>query len=154
MPEPRKIGRPFKYTSVEALERDIQDYFTQCDNTIIIKQHAHSKGITEVKTPTPYTMAGLSRALGIARETLNNYQTMTHEDVNGQITEIAKALSDAIMRARDRIQEQNITHGILGMHDSRIAALNLTSNYAYSNKSEIEHKGKLALEDALRDLED
>lgn len=49
-------GRPWKYSSKEELEKDIESYFAECDK----------KGI-------PYTMSDLALALDISRFTLINY---------------------------------------------------------------------------------
>jgi len=121
-------GRPLKYKTPEALQAAVDNYFTECDNRIVVKQHAHSKGITEVKTPTPYTIAGLARALNVDRDTINNYSK--RDEFFGIIS-----------HARDKIQESNLTLGLLGCHDSKLAALNLASNYGYSTKESIEHSG-------------
>jgi len=120
-------GRPMKYTDPVKLQADIDAYFNRCDQNTIKRQYAHSKGITVVETPTPYTMAGLAAALDVHRDTLNEYSRN-------------EVFSDIIMRARDRVHQQNITLALTGCHDSRIAALNLASNYGYSTKSEITGK--------------
>jgi len=132
-------GRPLKYQTVEELQTAVDNYFTECDNKIIVKQHAHSKGITEVKTPTPYTIAGLARALEVDRDTINNYSK--RDEYFGVIT-----------GARDKIQESNITLALAGCHDSKIAALNLASNYGYATKSETDVSGSLSIEDKLAAL--
>ena len=128
-----KTGRPRIFESVEQMQVAIDAYFKRCDETIIKKQHVTGKGVTIVETPTPYTMAGLARALNMDRKTLNNY---AHRD----------EFFPAITRARDRIHEQNVTHAMVGCHDSRIAALNLAANYGYSTKHDIQGSGTLMVE--------
>lgn len=49
-------GRPWKYTSDEELQKDIDQYFNECD-----------------KKGWPYTMSDLALALGVSRYTLINY---------------------------------------------------------------------------------
>ena len=126
-------GRPLKYQTAEELQAAVDNYFAECDNRIIVKQHAHSKGITKVETPTPYTIAGLARALGVDRDTINNYSK--RDEYFGIIT-----------GARDKIQESNLTLGLLGCHDSKLAALNLASNYGYSTKSEVNQSGTMTIQ--------
>lgn len=139
------VGRPPKWSDPDALQFAVDAYFDKCDAKIIRVQHAHSKGITVVETPTPYTMAGLAYHLGIARETLNNYQTQMLTDAN--LSEGDKMrFRDIIMHARKRIEEDNITKGMAGVYEPKINALNLASNYGYSTKAETEHKGTLTVQ--------
>lgn len=118
-------GRPPKWTDPEALQKAVDQYFVECDNHIIKKQHVTGKGIIIVETPEPYTMAGLADALDVDRITLLNY---SHDDQFFSI----------IAHARRKIERQNITHGALGCHDSRIAALNLAANYGYATKQDMD----------------
>lgn len=131
-------GRPPCWEDRDAFQKAVDNYFTHCDKTLIIRQHVTGKGIIKVKTPTPYTMAGLARALDMSRETLNQYK---REDT----------FSDIISCARAKIHEQNVTHAMLGCHDSRIAALNLASNYGYANRTESEVRST-GIEDILREM--
>lgn len=50
-------GRPLKYESVEEMQKDIDKYFTDCD-----------------EQGKPYTVSGLAYALGTNRQTLLNYE--------------------------------------------------------------------------------
>lgn len=130
------------FTDIAELQAKIDAYFQQCDETLIAVQHAHSKGITVVKTPTPYTIAGLARALDTNREWINNAcESKTYKG------------SDIVRRARNRIHEQNITLAMAGCHDSKIAALNLSSNFGYSSRSEVDHRMP-DLAATLRDLDE
>ena len=140
-------GRPPKWTEPKALQKAVDDYFQHCLDTIITVQHAHSKGITEVKTPTPPTMAGLACWLGIARETLNQYgKGNIPEQIQAKDETAAKAFSDIIMHARDRIHANNVEMGIVGAYEPKINALNLASNYGYSIKSEVSQSGTLTVQ--------
>lgn len=51
------MSRPLSYTSPEALESAVSDYFDRCDT----KQ-------------APYTISGLALFLGVTRQTLLNYE--------------------------------------------------------------------------------
>lgn len=134
-------GRPLKYDDPDELQRAIDQYFDDCDQEIIVKQHPHSKGITEVKTPKPYTMAGLARALNIDRDTLNNYKKYDR-------------FFGVIMRARDKVHEQNLSLALLGCHDSKIAALNLASNYGYATKKDVDITDNSTIQAVLDALPD
>lgn len=67
-------GRPWKYSSIEELEKDIKRYFNECD-----------------KKGWPYTMSDLAFALDMSRQTLINYGK---DELFGSI----------IARARQRVE--------------------------------------------------
>ena len=118
-------GRPPIFDNAEDLQKAVDNYFDYCDDpkNNIIKQVVQGKEIIKVHTPIPYTMAGLARKLEMSRETLNEYGK-------------SEMFSDILMRARERVHEANITLAMTGCHDSRIAALNLASNFGYASKTE------------------
>uniref|UniRef100_A0A6M3IZZ0 Putative terminase small subunit n=2 Tax=viral metagenome TaxID=1070528 RepID=A0A6M3IZZ0_9ZZZZ len=136
-----RSGPHLKLNDPAKVQQIINEYFLECDTTKITKQVAHSKGITEVKTSTPYTMAGLARALRVSRETLNQYRHAIHPGETPEEKIQHERISDIISHARDRVHEQNVTLALAGCHDSRIAALNLASNYGYSQKNEVSGPG-------------
>ena len=115
-------GRPPKWQDPEKLKAAIDAYFADCDTRIITKKVVQKGEIVEVPTPLPYTVIGLANALGVDRRTINNYRE-------------SDKFFPIIASARARIEEQNLAMGLIGAHDSRIAALNLASNYGYSEKS-------------------
>jgi len=128
-------GRPPKWDDPDKLQETVDAYFRHCLDTIITVQHAHSKGITEVKTPTPPTMAGLSYHLGISRETLNNYHT---ETLTGMDDTTKRTFRDIITHARHRIEANNIEMGMVGAYEAKLNALNLASNYGYSTRQDVD----------------
>ena len=123
-PGPNSVGRPKAFNSPEEVQTQIDDYFNHCSNSLIIKQVVQKGEIILVPTPTPPTMAGLSLWLGIDRKTLNNYKN-------------DKPFFPVIMRARKKIEENNMAMGLTGIYESRINTLNLASNFGYANKQEI-----------------
>lgn len=123
-----KGGPPLLWEDPKVFEQAIDDYFIQCDETILHKQVVQKGEIIQVPTPTPYTMAGLARALRCSRDTLNQY---SHND----------KFADVVSHARMKVHEQNIVLALIGVHDSKIAALNLASNFGYVVKTDI---GELA----------
>ena len=138
---PRPFKRPFptlpKWSDPVAFEVCVNAYFEYCDTNLIEKQMGHSKGITIMRIPTPYSMAGLSRALGVSIDTLNRYKRQD-SGLSETHPEIAQKISDIIYAARDRIHENNVTMGLLGCHDSKISELNLTHNFGYTRRTELE----------------
>jgi len=118
-------GRPPKWDDPDKLQKTVDDYFQHCLDTIITVQHAHSKGITEVKTPTPPTMAGLAYWLDIDRRTLLEY---SKQDL----------FSPIISHARKRIEANNVEMGMVGAYEAKLNALNLASNYGYSTRQDVD----------------
>ena len=148
----RPPWRPPSWDDPEKMSAAIDQYFCECDTTLIHKQHVTGKGdIVIVPTPTPYTMAGLALALRISRETLNQYRSENHPCYKTEPKKAAQ-FSDIISCARERIHHQNVTLAMVGCHDSRIAALNLASNYGYAAKKDIEHSVSDGLTSLLRDI--
>lgn len=135
---PTDAGRKPCWSDRAELEQAIQLYFDECDQHIISKQVVQKGEIVTVPTPEPYTMAGLADALGVSRNTLNRYNRDS-------------IFSDVIAHARNKIERQNIVLGLIGVHDSRMAALNASSNFGYSDRSETVHRDG-TVEDVLRAL--
>jgi len=132
-------GRPPIWDDPVKFQRAVDNYFIECDKTIIYKQVVQKGEIIQVPTPEPYTMAGLAHHLGATRETLNQYKKDDR-------------FSDIIAQARERIHRQNINLGLIGCHDSRISALNLASNFGYAQKKDVDitdHGTVQAILDAL-----
>lgn len=136
-PPPTTFPKLPKWTDPDEFEACVAAYFSYCDTNMIEKQMGHSKGITILRIPTPYSMAGLARALGISRDALNRYK---HQD-NGLAEanpEIAQRIADIIYAAREKIHENNVSMALTGCHDSKIAELNLVNNFGYTRKTEVE----------------
>ena len=127
------IGRPPLYSTPEALQDAIDAYFAACDAKIITKQVVQKGEIVKVPTPTPYTMAGLAVALEVDRKTIINY---------GRKEEFFHIIA----HARRRVEADNIEKAIVGCYDSRIAALNLASNYGYADRQEVEQNGNVTVQ--------
>lgn len=114
------VGRPLKYTSVEEMQKDIDEYFAECD-----------------ENGKPYTVSGLAYALDTSRRTLLNYEE--RED-----------FFHTIKKAKDKIEcfneellyNKNVsTTGVI---------FNLKNNYDWKDKQEIEADVKVnKLEDLL-----
>lgn len=116
-------GRPPIWDSPEELQAAVDKYFEDCRNRKIKKQTVQKGEVVEWEVSWPVSMAGLALALDVSRDTLNRYSK-------------TDKFSDIIMRARKRIEDENLALASVGCHDSKIAALNLASNFGYSTKQE------------------
>ncbi len=130
--EPRKKPAPKnkppikkkKYTDVDLFQAKVDEYFIECDNNVIKKQVVAGGKVIVIETPEPYTMAGLAHHLNIHRDTLNNYSK-------------DEAYVGIVTHARKKIERYNINLAMVGCYDSKIAALNLSSNFGYAVKKDV-----------------
>lgn len=113
-------GRPLKYTSVKAMQKDIDKYFAECD-----------------ENKKPYTVSGLAYALGTNRQTLLNY-----EEKEEFFDTIKKAKAKIEVFNEEQLYNKDVpTTGII---------FNLKNNYGWKDKQEIEADVKVnKLEDLL-----
>ena len=113
-------GRPLKYTSVKAMQKDIDKYFAECD-----------------ENKKPYTISGLAYALGTNRQTLLNY-----EEKDEFFDTIKKAKAKIEVVNEEQLYNKDVpTTGII---------FNLRNNYGWKDKQEIEADVKVnKLEDLL-----
>ena len=103
-----KGGRPLKYTNVEDMQNDIDNYFAKCDE----------KG-------KPYTVSGLALALGTCRQTLLNYA-----DKGEFLDTIKEAKAKIESFNEEMLYNKDVpTTGVI---------FNLKNNYGWKDKQEIE----------------
>ena len=101
-------GRPLKYKSVAAMQKDIDKYFADCDE----KQK-------------PYTVSGLAYALGTNRQTLINY-----EEKQEFFDTIKSAKAKIELFNEEMLYSKDVsTTGVI---------FNLKNNYGWKDKQEIE----------------
>lgn len=101
-------GRPLKYKSVKEMQKDIDNYFKECD--------ANGR---------PYTVSGLAYALGTNRQTLINY-----EEKEEFVDTIKNAKARIEMYNEELLYDRNApTAGVI---------FNLKNNYGWKDKQEIE----------------
>lgn len=111
-------GRPKKFSSVDELEKSIEDYFERCDN-----------GMKNGEPfPIPYTLEGLAAALEIDRRTLLNY---SKEDGYEEFF-------PTIKKAKQRVLADLTERGLTGDSNPAITIFNLKNNYGYVDKVEQE----------------
>lgn len=119
-------GRPVLYKTKEEAKKIIDDYFDWCDNRTKTIYDNKTGNEVVINWPAPYTMSGLARRLGMSRETLVQY---------GKKEEF----SDTITCARERVQE-DIEVRLMETRNEKGAIFNLTNNFGWKNKSEVEEK--------------
>lgn len=98
-------GRPPKYKTEKEIEEKTNKYFMECD-----------------LTGEPYTITGLCIALGITRETLNEYSKN-------------KKFSDTIKKARLKVENYLEKHLITDNSTTGII-FNLKNNFGWKDKQE------------------
>jgi len=122
-------GRPPFYKTPEDLQAAIDSYFEYCDKgeqrEIVTKQGE----IITITEKIPPILPGLAYHLGFSdRHSLLDYKDKPE-------------FTAAVMRARLRIEGNNLSGGMKGIYEARSNNLNLASNYGYSTKESIEHSG-------------
>ncbi len=124
-------GREKTYTKPVELELDIQGYFQDQDCNPILITEFHGKDATECqrKVQRPYTIEGLARQLGLVRMSLINYEKK----------EGYEPYFDIIKRAKEKIREQWIELGLIGVGKEHFTKFMLINNADYQDKSEVDH---------------
>lgn len=153
-----KAGRPFLFTDPKDLAMRIQNYFDECDPHIIKAQQEsgyNNKGETiwkfrEMMTDqVPYTVTGLARSLGVARQTLRNYRQFKHysDDIDPAVRiELISTLEDAFQRVEEYNEMQLHKNGI-----SNGIKFNLSNNFDWVDKQVLETN---SVDDDLNALDD
>lgn len=119
MSEP--VGRPLIFKTLEELQIKIDDYFANCDNRIITIHNKEGEDIGLTKAE-PYTMSGLALSLGIARQTLIDYENRDE-------------FLDAIKKARQKV-EQDVERRLMETNNQTGAIFNLKNNFGWRDKTE------------------
>lgn len=139
MPAPKKnkfaignSGKPKMFGSVNELQQEIDKYFERCDG--IVTDEMSLKDI--LRDQVPYTIEGLSNAIGCDRDTLNNYEKKEgYEEYFG-----------TIKKAKSKIQQNKIERGLLGMSHATVSIFDLKNNHGYVDKTEVKSEGSNVLE--------
>ena len=118
-------GRPLKYTDINKLQQDIDNYFKTCDKGEEIEVYdKKAQEVKKIKVTIPYTITGLAIALNTCRQTLLNY-------------EVLPEYLDTIKNAKQRVEnyaELRLMKGDL-FPASAIFAL---KNHGWQDKQDIE----------------
>ena len=133
-------GRPPLYQPTEAyiLSDKVDAYFDSCDQGETVTRLDKSGKPQTFHRPIPYTVEDLALALGMTRETLNQYAKMD-------------AFSDIVTRAKHRIQSSWVRGGLNGDLNVKMAALCLAANTkTYNVSRQVEQHNTITIEDRLR----
>lgn len=103
-----RTGRPLKFTNLEKLQQDIDNYFKECD-----------------EQKRPYTITGLAYALDTSRRTLLDYEYKDDE------------FSHTIKKAKDKV-EQYAEEKLYSGANTTGVIFSLKNNYNWQDKQEIE----------------
>lgn len=115
------MARPKLYTSVEDMQKIIDEYFMICD-----------------EKEKPYTMSGLAYALDMDRKSLLNYSK-------------DEKFFPTIKKAREKVEQQLEENALMGKANATFTIFNLKNNYGWVDKQEIENKsqGKVTIINSL-----
>ena len=115
------MARPKLYTSVEDMQKIIDEYFMICD-----------------EKEKPYTMSGLAYALDMDRKSLLNYSK-------------DEQFFPTIKKAREKVEQQLEENALMGKANATFTIFNLKNNYGWVDKQEIENKsqGKVTIINSL-----
>jgi len=100
------MARPKIYDSVEEMEKDIEDYFANCD-----------------EKRKPYTISGLAYALDMDRRTLLNYSK-------------DEKFFPTIKKAKLKIEQQLEENALIGEANATFTIFNLKNNYGWKDSVE------------------
>lgn len=119
-------GRPRLYNDVQQLQKDVDDYFINCDND-----------------GRPYTMSGLAHSLHMDRRSLVNYANKDEFFLT-------------IKMAREKVEQQLEENALLNKSNSIFTIFNLKNNFGWRDTVEVkadEESSKLdELIEALKDV--
>jgi len=135
-----KLGRPLKFTTQEELKAKISEYFAVCDAGRDIKvidkrgdQQTHSQ-------PVPYTMEGLAVYLNCDAGIIRSY---------GKRSEFSTTIS----QARDKIHNNWVEMGMMGLFNPKIVNLCLSASCPDYKQSSDVNVNVLSIEDKLRAID-
>lgn len=152
-------GRPLKFKSVKALQKQVDAYFASCDphmeevtewieardkegklkrdqNGLRYLVEITHKKLTDQK---PYTITGLALMLNTSRETLLDYEDGTHDEKSDDTTSLEK-FSDTIKNAKLRCQQ--FAESKLFGNNPTGPIFNLKNNYSWKDRTEQEYSGE------------
>jgi len=121
-------GRPLLFKTPQDLQKKIDKYFKDCDDTIVRTVYGKDGDVMETIT-TPYTISGLAYALRTSRETLMNYEE------RGEYF-------DTIKDAKQKIVTQQEQRALSGQANPTFSIFSLKNNYAWKDQHDIDHTSK------------
>lgn len=113
------MARPKLYTSVEDMQKIIDEYFMICD-----------------EKEKPYTMSGLAYALDMDRKSLLNYSK-------------DEQFFPTIKKAREKVEQQLEENALMGKANATFTIFNLKNNYGWRDQVEVKNENELSKLDEL-----
>lgn len=133
--------RPLKFQSVDELQRQIEAYFSSCNQFVYDGKGNRKKDavtgeylVYQSKVPT---ITGLAVFLDTSRETLLDYENELHKNKD-MPKEIRHGFSDAIKKAKLRIYDATEQQLYRGKPTGAI--FSLKNNYGWVDKTQVETK--------------
>lgn len=151
-PEPprRKVGRPLKFATVQALQQKIAEYFGsrephKAKRSVWVEKSNPGEGYWAeqdyITDQLPITITGLAYALETSRKVLLDYESGMHD--NPDLTDdITAQFSNTVTRAKLRCEAYAEDHLFMGKTPAG-AVFSLKNNYSWVDKSEVEHSGNV-----------
>lgn len=102
------MARPKLYSSVENMQKIVDEYFKMCD-----------------EKDKPYTMSGLAYALDMDRRSLLNYSK-------------DEKFFPTIKKAREKVEQQLEENALMGKSNATFTIFNLKNNYGWQDKTEVQ----------------
>lgn len=156
-------GRPLKFKSVNALQKEIDAYFRSCwdykrdmfGNRLVDRtdpKNTTKNPVYVLYKVKAYTVSGLAVFLGTTRETLMDYESGKYDnrDEDGKPIELTSEqvewnkqvdkFSDAIKRAKEIIYA-DVEEMLYVKGSSTGAIFQLKNNYGWTDKSEVVQSG-------------
>ena len=123
-------GRSKEWTTPKELEKEINNYFDNCDNNKRSYYDKKTGETIEIPFPLPYTTEGLCRTLDCSRATLNNYEKEKGYEEFFYTVEKAKRI----------INQNKMERALAGLSNSSIAIFDFKNNADYTDNQQIETK--------------
>lgn len=134
-------GRSKIWKNVKDLQKDIDAYFDWCDANPVKMLHnsqlnADKTAPLEYDAARPYTIEGLCGFLECNRSTLLNYEK----------EEEYEEFFHTIENAKNKIQQSKVERGLLGTAPASTTIFDLKNNHGYKDKTEVDNKTTLNLD--------
>lgn len=122
-------GRGKKWSTPEALQKDIDAYFKRCDDNT--KVELIMGKFREIPHPLPYSIEGLAVALDVDRMTLKNYEKRKGYE----------PFFAVIKKARDKVLANMVERASNYDSHASFTQFLMKNNYGFVDRQEIENTG-------------
>ena len=127
-----KTGRPRKHEAAEALQKDFDKYFKECDKGEMVEKWDPKKNeVVKFKRKIPYTVIGLILSAGYADR--QSFQDLEDNPI----------FSFTIKKARARIEHSKNMGLLSGEYVTAGAIFDLKNNHKWTDKNELAVTGNL-----------